>query len=119
MPNVHLTIASMDYDHVRDFREGRVTASGIDATWLNLGLHEMFARFLANREWDVSERSFAKFIAEATRPDSDIIGLPVFPRREFLLRHHLREPGEGHPPSRGPARQAHRPAGMGADRNGL
>jgi 4,5-dihydroxyphthalate decarboxylase len=83
MPNVHLTIATVDYDHVRDFREGRVTASGIDATWLNLGLHEMFARFLANREWDVSELSFAKFIAEATRPDSDIIGLPVYPRREF------------------------------------
>jgi 4,5-dihydroxyphthalate decarboxylase len=83
MPNVHLTIATVDYDHMRDFREGRVTASGIDATWLNLGLHEMFARFLANREWDVSELSFAKFIAEATRPDSDLIGLPVFPRREF------------------------------------
>ena len=83
MPNVHLTIATMDYDHVRDFREGRVAASGIDATWLDLGLHEMFARFLANREWDVSELSFAKFIAEATRPDSDIIGLPVFLRREF------------------------------------
>ena len=83
MPNIHLTIATVDYDHVRDFREGRVTASGIDATWLDLGLHEMFARFLANREWDVSELSFAKFIAEATRPDSDIIGLPVYPRREF------------------------------------
>jgi hypothetical protein len=83
MPNIHLTIATVDYDHVRDFREGRVTASGIDATWLNIGLHEMFARFLTNREWDVSELSFAKFIAEATRPDADIIGLPVYPRREF------------------------------------
>jgi 4,5-dihydroxyphthalate decarboxylase len=48
-----------------------------------MGFHDIFARFLANREWDVSELSFAKFIVEATRPNSDIIGLPVFLRREF------------------------------------
>jgi 4,5-dihydroxyphthalate decarboxylase len=83
MPNIHLTIATSDYDHVRDFRDGAVRPTGIDVTWLDLNLHEMFARFLANREWDVSELSFAKFIAEATRPDADIVGLPVFLRREF------------------------------------
>ncbi len=83
MPNIHLTIATWDYDHVRDFRTGDVRAMGLDVTWLDLNMHEIFARFLANREWDVSELSFAKYIAEATGPDPDLIALPVFLRREF------------------------------------
>jgi 4,5-dihydroxyphthalate decarboxylase len=62
---------------------GEVRPTGIDVTWLDLNMHEIFARFLANREWDVSELSFAKYIAEATGPDPDLIALPVFLRREF------------------------------------
>jgi 4,5-dihydroxyphthalate decarboxylase len=52
-------------------------SEGIDHTWLNLGHHEIFARFTFNREWDVTELSFAKFTAQVTRENSDIIGLPV------------------------------------------
>ena len=83
MNRVKLTIATTDYDHFRDFRLGLVTAEGIDHTWLTLGHHEVFARFTFNREWEVSELSFAKFIAQVTRPDSDIIGLPVVCSRLF------------------------------------
>lgn len=78
-----LTIATTDYDHFRDFRLGLVNAEGIDHTWLTLGHHEVFARFTFNREWEVSELSFAKFCAQATRPDTDIIGLPVICSRLF------------------------------------
>ncbi len=81
--NIRLRIATADHDHVREFRLGLVRAEGIDTTWLMMDFHEIFARFLANREWEVSELSFAKFVAEATRPDADIIGLPVFLRRAF------------------------------------
>jgi 4,5-dihydroxyphthalate decarboxylase len=83
MNRVKLTIATTDYDHFRDFRLGLVNAEGIDHTWLTLGHHEIFARFTFNREWDVSELSFAKFIAQVTRKDSDIIGLPVVCSRLF------------------------------------
>lgn len=83
MPNVHVTIATWDYDHVRDLRLGEVRPVGLDVTYLDLNMHEIFARFLANREWDVSELSFAKYIAEASGPDCDMIALPVFLRREF------------------------------------
>ena len=38
-----------------------------------LGHHEIFARFTFNREWDAAELSFAKFCAQVTRKDSDII----------------------------------------------
>lgn len=80
---VSLTVATTDYDHVRDFRLGDVKAPGIDVTWLNMDFHEIFARFTFNREWDVSELSFAKFIAQATRENPDIIGLPVYTSRMF------------------------------------
>ena len=49
MSLLKLSIATTDYDHFRDFRLGVVRAEGIDHTWLNLGHHECFARFTANR----------------------------------------------------------------------
>jgi 4,5-dihydroxyphthalate decarboxylase len=83
MTRLKLTIATTDYDHFRDFRLGTVRAEGIDHTWLMLGHHEIFARFTFNREWEVSELSFAKAMAQLTRADSDIIGLPVVCSRLF------------------------------------
>jgi hypothetical protein len=56
---------------------GLVRAEGIDHNWLTVGHHEIFARFTFNREWEVSELSFAKAVAQLTRQNSDIIGLPV------------------------------------------
>ena len=78
-----LTIATTDYDHFRDLRFGLVQAEGIDVTWLTLGHHECFARFTANREFDVAELSLAKFCTQVSRPDADIIGLPVICSRLF------------------------------------
>jgi 4,5-dihydroxyphthalate decarboxylase len=83
MPRVNITIATTDYDHFRDFRLGLVKAEGIEPTWLTLGHHEIFARFTFNREWEVSELSFAKFCAQVTREAPDIIGLPVVCSRLF------------------------------------
>lgn len=83
MGNLNLSIASTDYDHFRDFRTGDVCAEGIDHTWSMLGHHEVFARFTANREWDVAELSFAKFSAQISRDDCDIVGLPVVCSRLF------------------------------------
>ncbi|MEW2502767.1 MULTISPECIES: hypothetical protein [unclassified Amycolatopsis] len=83
MSDVHLSIATTDYDHFRDFRTGAVRAQGIDHTWSTLSHHEIFARFTANREWDVAELSFAKFSAQITRDEPDIVGLPVVCSRLF------------------------------------
>ena len=83
MSRLKLSVATTDYDHFRDFRLGLVNAEGIDHTWLTLGHHEVFARFTFNREWDVSEPSFAKFCAQVTRDAPDIIGLPVVCSRLF------------------------------------
>src|SRR5882724_10953883 len=80
---LHLSIATTDYDHFRDFRLGTVRAQGIEHTWSVLGHHEVFARFTANREWDVAELSIAKFAAQVTRAEPDIVGLPVVCSRVF------------------------------------
>jgi len=83
MSKIKLSIATTDYDHFRDFRMGEVRAEGIDHNWLNLGHHECFARFTANREFDVSELSFAKFTTQVSRDNPDVIGLPVICSRLF------------------------------------
>ena len=83
MNKLQLSIATEDYDHFRDFRLGTVQAEGIEHIWLMPELHEIFARFTFNREWDVTELSFAKFTAQVTREKPDIIGLPVFASRLF------------------------------------
>jgi 4,5-dihydroxyphthalate decarboxylase len=83
MVQVRLSIATTDYDHFRDFRLGLVRAEGIEPIWSVLGHHEIFARFTLNREWDVAELSFAKFMAQVTRDEPDVIGLPVICSRLF------------------------------------
>jgi 4,5-dihydroxyphthalate decarboxylase len=83
MARVRLSIATTDYDHFRDFRLGQVEAQGVEHVWSVLGHHEIFARFTFNREWDVAELSFAKFMAQVTREDPDIVGLPVVCSRLF------------------------------------
>ena len=83
MGALRLSIATTDYDHFRDFRLGTVRAQGIEHVWSVLGHHEVFARFTAHREWDVAELSIAKFAAQVTRDDPDIVGLPVVCSRVF------------------------------------
>ncbi|MGH6664899.1 MAG: ABC transporter substrate-binding protein, partial [Pseudolabrys sp.] len=80
---LHLTLATTDYDHVRDLMNGVVTAEGIVLTGFVLPVEEIFFRFIKNREWDVSELSFGKFIGYASQADSPFVGIPVFPSRVF------------------------------------
>jgi 4,5-dihydroxyphthalate decarboxylase len=80
---LHLTLATTDYDHVRDLANGAVRAEGIVLTAFTLPVEEVFFRFIKNREWDISELSFGKFIGFASQGNSPFIGIPVFPSRVF------------------------------------
>jgi 4,5-dihydroxyphthalate decarboxylase len=96
MKKINLTIATSDYDHFRDFRSGEVQAQGIEPIWLQHEIHEIFSRFAAKREWDVSEMSFAKFTAQfAEGETSDVIALPVFASRVFRLSSLYVNPSKG------------------------
>jgi len=83
MARLHLTLATTDYDHVRDLMNGVVRPEGIVLTAFVLPVEEVFFRFIKNREWDVSEMSFGKFIGYASQGASPFIGIPVFPSRVF------------------------------------
>lgn len=83
MGELQLTLAINDYDHVRDLANGRVKPEGIDLTCLILPLEEIFYRFTAFREWDVSELSLAKYTSLIAAGDSSLTGIPVFPSRVF------------------------------------
>lgn len=85
MSKIGLTIAMSDYDHVRDFANGSITAEGIDANFLTLQIEEIFHRFIKFQEWDVSEISFGKYVALRARDGSDFTSIPVFPSRIFRL----------------------------------
>jgi 4,5-dihydroxyphthalate decarboxylase len=80
---LHLTLATTDYDHVRDLVNGVVRAEGIVLTGMVLPVEEVFFRFIKNREWDISELSFGKFIGFTSQGNSPFIGIPVFPSRVF------------------------------------
>jgi len=80
---LHLTLATADYDHVRDLTNGAVRAEGILLTGFMLPVEEIFFRFIKHREWDISEMSFGKFIGFASQGNSPFVGIPVFPSRVF------------------------------------
>jgi 4,5-dihydroxyphthalate decarboxylase len=80
---LHLTLATTDYDHVRDLVSGVVRPEGITLTAFVLPVEEVFYRFIKNREWDISEMSFGKFIGFASQGNSPFVGIPVFPSRVF------------------------------------
>ena len=78
-----LTAAFCDSEHMRDLAMGRVVAEGIDLTCLNPPVEEIFYRFLMHQEWDVSELSFAKYVALRAKGDERFVALPIFPSRMF------------------------------------
>ena len=81
--DIHLTMASWDYDHIRDIASGQVKAKGIEITHLQMEVEEIFYRFAKSFEWDVSELSFAKYCSIMSQDDPPITGIPVFVSRVF------------------------------------
>ena len=83
MADIHLTLAMDEYDHTRDLLQGKVKAEGIELTWLNMDVEEIFYRFASSFEWDVSELSFAKYCSLMSQPEPPIVGIPVMVSRVF------------------------------------
>ncbi len=82
---IRLTLALGDYDHTRDLAHGAVRPEGIELTWLNLPVEEIFFRFIKFREWDLSEVSFAKYASLLSQDDRSLVAIPVFVSRVFRL----------------------------------
>jgi len=79
---LQLTLAVVDYEHVRDLAHGTVQADGIALTPLVFpSIEEITFRFLKNLEWDVSEFSFAKYVSLTAQGAAPMVAIPVFPSR--------------------------------------
>lgn len=83
MSDLRLSLAISDYVHTRDIADGRIKPVGIDLIVNNLSFEQAAFRFGANREFDISEFSFANYCALLSAPDADLVALPVFPSRVF------------------------------------
>ncbi|HEY8613364.1 MAG TPA: ABC transporter substrate-binding protein, partial [Roseomonas sp.] len=83
MPNIPLTLALSEYDHVRDLLDGTVPLPGVDLTVLRMPVEEIFYRFTFHREWDVSEMSFAKVVSLLSQGDDSLVPVPAFVSRMF------------------------------------
>jgi 4,5-dihydroxyphthalate decarboxylase len=83
MATLTLSIAISDYDHVRDLIDGRIRPEGLELIPNVLPVEEIFFRFISHREWDVSEMSFAKYVAMTASGAADFTAIPVFPSRMF------------------------------------
>jgi 4,5-dihydroxyphthalate decarboxylase len=78
---VPLTLATGTYDHLADLRTGDVRVEGVELTYLNLPILEIFHRFIRYREWDASEMSMAKYCSLVSQGDDSLTAIPVFPSR--------------------------------------
>ena len=85
MTDLHLSMATYDYDHMRDLYSGVVKPKGIALTCFQLGVEEIFFRFTRSQEWDVSELSMGMYSSRVSEGDAPFIAIPVFPSRVFRL----------------------------------
>lgn len=83
MPNIPLTVALSEYDHVRDVLDGTIPVPGADLTVLRMPVEEIFYRFTFHREWDVSEMSFGKVVSLLSQGDDSLVPIPAFVSRMF------------------------------------
>src|SRR5205814_1751535 len=83
MTRLAISLAISDYDHVRDFVSGRVTAEGLDINFQVLPTPEIFDRATRDQEWDVSEMSLGKWTGMFSQGNDSLVPIPVFPSRVF------------------------------------
>lgn len=78
-----LTVALQEYDHVRDLVSGAVPTPGLRLNFVTMPVPQMFGRFIAHREWEVSELGLGKYTALKAGGDESLTAIPVFPARIF------------------------------------
>jgi 4,5-dihydroxyphthalate decarboxylase len=81
--NLRLALACWDYDRTRPIMENRVRFDGIDLTYLNLVIEEIFFRQMRHREFDVSEMSLSSYTVSLFEEPRPFVAIPIFPSRSF------------------------------------
>src|SRR5687768_8222753 len=63
--------------------DNRVRFDGINLTYLNLVIEEIFFRQMRHQEFDASELSFSSFLVSMFEDAPPFIAIPIFPSRSF------------------------------------
>src|SRR5262249_45288369 len=87
MSKLAVSLAISDYDHVRDFVYGLVTAEGLDINFQVLPTPEIFDRATRDQEWDVCEMSLGKWTGMFSQVDRTLVPLPEF--TSYIFRNPL------------------------------
>ncbi|MEW1823129.1 ABC transporter substrate-binding protein [Arthrobacter sp. NPDC080031] len=83
MANIPMTLACWDYDRMLPLADGRVSAEGIDLTFLPLMMPEPAFRMLHHGEFEAAEMSLAWYVRTVEAEKRPFIAIPVFPSRMF------------------------------------
>ncbi len=87
MGKLRLTYAGEShFDRTHLLESGEVVPDGIDLTYLEVGVRDLFRRMAQFAEFDVSEMSVSTMLMLLSRGDDRFVGLPVFPSRHFRHR---------------------------------
>ena len=82
MSDLKLSLATCDYDHLRDLFGGRVKPEGIDIIPMIFDEpHHIFHRASNFTEFDIHEMSFGRYISLVSQQKNEMTSLPVFPSR--------------------------------------
>ena len=83
MKKLELTLACEQYDRTDALREGKIEPEGCELIYLPLAPQETFWRMMRHLDFDVAETSLAAYVIAKSRGQNQIIGIPVFPSRQF------------------------------------
>jgi 4,5-dihydroxyphthalate decarboxylase len=83
MPDLELSLACLDYLHVRALMQGRVAPEGIRLSCIDLDPEETHPRMLRDRAFDIAEMGLTFYLGTLNRSDPPFIAIPVFTSRGF------------------------------------
>lgn len=80
--SVPLTLACSHYDRTEGLRDGSVRVEGVDLTYVDLPVEEIFFRMARFGEFDAAELSLSSYVL-GMNEGSPFVAIPVFPSRSF------------------------------------
>jgi len=83
MPDLSLSLAIGEYEHVRDLTTGAVRANGISIVPVHGVIEDILFRSHWHLEWDVAEIGLGAHVLATSQGKNDVVGIPVFTSRIF------------------------------------
>src|SRR3954463_4128341 len=83
MADLSLSLACLDYVHVRALMRGRVKPEGVALACTDMDPEETHPRMLRDRAFDIAEMGLTFYLGTLDQPEPPFIAIPVFTSRGF------------------------------------